>query len=47
MQKRIQNEKIAVMSQGNKVLIMEREDNPKNRTNLFLSRSQLWKLENM
>ena len=47
MQKRIQNEKIAVMSQGNKVLIMEREDNPKNRTNLFLSRSQLWKLENI
>ena len=45
MEKRIQNEKIKVMSQANKVLIMERENNIKNRTNLFLAKSQLWKLE--
>ena len=47
MEKRIQNEKIAAMSQGNKVLMLERDDAMKNRTNLFLAKSLKWKLENI
>ena len=47
MKKKIKNQQIDVMSQANKVLILEREDNPNNRTQLFLSRSELWKLKNI
>jgi hypothetical protein len=47
MKIKIKNQQIDVMSQANKVLILEREDNPNNRTQLFLSRSELWKLKNI
>ena len=45
MRKRLQNERIACMSQRNKVIMLEREGQPEMyRTQIFLAKSELFKL---